>query len=634
MKKFYLLTTGLCLIMTSVIAQSPGGVSGGLSLWLKADAAGTLNLTGSNVNSWTYVNNGANSFSFAGGTQGAFLSNAINNLPGIGFNGTQMTGPVGANAPLAAGSQAYAVFAVWKSSGVASPQRIWTQWTNAGGPGNGASLWLFDPGGGLEWGDQPEIAPFTQGVSIPVTTGTFYISEMNLLNAPNNDLELVDQNHFASPVVLNSGNGGGARANLGTATNQLGSRSTSGDEPFNGTLAELIIYNNSVSAGASRNQIFSYLSMKYGIPLGASLVSSTGATIWDAVANATYNNSVFGLGVDNASGLNVQFSQAATTAGVSGAGNITLAPFFPLMTDQSFLMVGNDNGALTETTTGIPAAAAGSSRLSRNWFVQNTNGVGSVGFGFDFTGITTTGTIGTTSDFRLMVNDAGDPTFSSGTTEFYTPTSFAGNVANFTAVNLTNGSVFAVISSASGATPLPVNFLSFTAQPSGSNVDLNWVVNDNEQASSYQVDHSVDGVNFTKLGELPNDAAETNYSFVHTHAGPGKHYYRVLETDQDGKSIYSKVVSATIGSGDFAVAVLNNPASGKTDPQVQINAVSSGTAFIELWSVGGGRISLLQQAIGSGVTTVGVPMSNLPAGSYVIKVTVGSNTRVAHVVRL
>jgi hypothetical protein len=637
MKKIYLLTTGLCFSI-AVMAQSPGGVSSGLSLWLRADAPGTLNLTGSNVNSWTYFNNGSNSFAYASGTQGTFLSNAINSLPGIGFNGTMMTGPVGANAPIPAASEAYAIFAVWMTSSTSSPQRPWTQWwgSNGGPSGNGTSLWLYDPGTGLEWGDQPEIAPFTQGVARSVATGTYYISEVNLLNAASNDLELVDQGNFPTPTVLSTGNGTGARANFSTNANTLGCRTGVADEPFNGTLAELIVYTNSISAGASRNQIFSYLSMKYGIPITGSLVSSTGTTAWDATAQSgTYNNLVIGLAVDNGSGLNVQSTNVAGAAGVSGAGNLLLAAYDPLSTDQSFLVVGNDNGALTEEfNTDLPPSASGSSRLIRNWYVQNTNNVGRVNVGFDFTGIPITGAVGTPSDFRLMVNSAGDPTFAGGTTELYTPSSFSGEVANFTGVTLANGNVFAIISNASGSTPLPVDFISFTAQPNDGNVDLNWVVGDNQQASSYEVDRSSDGVNFTKIAVLPNNADQTNYSFVDGNAGAGTHYYRVLETDQDGKSIYSKVVSATIGAGDFSVAVLNNPAVGKTDAQLQINAVGSGVAYIELWSLGGARISLQQQAIGAGTTTISVPMSNLAPGSYVVKVMVNNNTHVAQVVKM
>jgi hypothetical protein len=256
---------------------------------------------------------------------------------------------------------------------------------------------------------------------------------------------------------------------------------------------------------------------------------------------------------------------------------------------------------------------------------------------FDFTGLTISGTIGTTTDFRLMVNSAGDPTFATGTTELYTPSSFEGKVANFSSVNLPDGSVFGVISNASAGTPLPVNFISFTAAPEDGNVDLNWVMGDNQQAAGYEVDHSTDGVNFTRIGKVPNNPDQTSYSFVQVKAAPGKHYYRILETDENGNSIYSKVDAITIlAGGDFSVAVLNNPAAGNTDTQLRINAANAGTAIIELWTAAGSRITVLQQAIGTGTTTIAVPLSHLPAGSYVVKIVVnnGTQTHVVQVVKL
>jgi hypothetical protein len=126
-------------------------------------------------------------------------------------------------------------------------------------------------------------------------------------------------------------------------------------------------------------------------------------------------------------------------------------------------------------------------------------------------------------------------------------------------------------------------------------------------------------------------------SFVQANAAPGKHYYRILETDQNGNSIYSKVDAITIlAGGDFSITVLNNPAAGNTDAQLQINAANAGTAIVELWSAAGSRIAVLQLAISTGTTTIAVPMSHLPAGSYAVKVAVnnGTQTHVVQVVKL
>jgi hypothetical protein len=649
MKKIYTLSLGILFCLPS-IAQSPGGVSANLTLWLRADATSTLSSTDS-LNSWTYYNIPGNTFTSSPHNRPIVQSSTFNFLPSVFFNGIQeMNGPTGSNAPITAGNPAYSIFAVWSSKVFSeTPQRVWSQdatdfqtftapWGTTYNGGVGGGLWVYNG----EYGDQDEISPYTQGLGLSYNASQPYISEITLLAQNTSDLEITDQTIITTtgPVVLNSDPAAEALTDrtIADQVNRLGCRAVPTEEPFIGNLAELIVYDNSVNAGSARNQIFSYLSMKYGIPIGISLLSSSGATVWNATANSTYNHGVFGLSLDNNSSLAVNQSNNAGTgsgngSGLSGAGNIILTAVSPITTDQSFLMVGTDSTALTETTSNVPALASGSSRLTRNWKVANTNAAGPVNLSFDFTGLTVTGTVGTPADFRLMVNLAGDPTFATGATAFYGP-SFNGNVATFSNIKLPDQAVFAILSNAAAGTPLPVNFVSFTAQPSGNNVDLRWVVGDNSQASSYGINESTDGVHFTGIGEVANEADQQAYSFMQVDAGPGQHYYQVLETDLDGKTIYSNIVAVTMAAGDFSVAVLNNPAAGNTDAQLQINAATPGTALIELFSVSGARISSQQQTIGAGVNTVSIPVSKLPSGSYVVKVRVNNNMHVSQLIKL
>jgi len=83
------------LDMSVSFAQSPGGVSPGLTLWLKADAFGTLSSTDS-LNSWQYSNN-SNVFT-ATTSRPILQSNAFNFSPGVAFFSNQfMDGPNGAS---------------------------------------------------------------------------------------------------------------------------------------------------------------------------------------------------------------------------------------------------------------------------------------------------------------------------------------------------------------------------------------------------------------------------------------------------------------------------------------------------------------------------------------------------------
>jgi hypothetical protein len=687
MKKIYFFLLALIGLQSGLLAQSPGGVSTALQLWLKADNTATLSPTTGSLNSWTYSNS-TNQFTATVGSQPTVAPSTFNFLPSIAFNGAQMmSGPTGAGtpgAPIPLNSPAYAIFAVWSSpapvvSGGPN-MRVWAQRANAGAAGDnafdGASLFVF-PGGQFNgapffvtpspYGDQPEISPYVTGVSaapaynaaiLTYTPNTPYISELNLLNQNTNDLELMDQTNYATgPGVTSTDPAGNATANrkITDAGNFLGARSLALDEPFTGNLAELVVYSTNISA-AQRSAIFSYLSLKWGIPLGGSYISSAGTTIWDAVANASYgfnssnyNNFVFGVGQDNGSGLSTTQSNSLATGsgngmGQSGMGNIVVATT-AAMSDQNFLIVGSNNAGLTETTTNLPALApAGSARYATQWVVQSTGNVGLVNLSFDFTGLPHVGsTIGTTTDFRLVLDNDGDGDFTTGVANqnYFAPSSFTGNVANFTGINLSGGLnngkiVFAILSHAAGGTPLPVTWTSFTATPEGGNVNLNWAVSANQNASVYEVDHSTDGVNFAKIGEVANDPDIQSYGFTHSNAGAGMHYYRIQEVDLDGKSIYSQIVSANLSNVDnFVVRALNNPVVGSVQAEIEINAPKAGNASIEIWNLAGERLATQIQAVNSGTTRIPLAMMNgLASTSYVVKVKIGNVTQTLQIVKL
>jgi hypothetical protein len=660
MNKVYLsIVTFVVFSVPGLHAQSPGGVSTNLSMWLKPDAlsAGTLN-------TWTYANNVANSFTAVAGNQPTVVANTFNFLPSVVFAGNQyMSGPAGVNAPLAAGQLAYSIFGVWQSSTAVfgANERVWVQRPNSNafdGNFDGAALWVYP--GNATYGDQPEVSPFTTGVSfantsvIPYTYGTTYmltyapntpyVSQLNLLNQNTNDLEVMDQTNYATGAFVTSTD---PNANatvdrvLSNGANLLGARSTSIDEPFIGNLSELVVYSGSVS-GLARQQVFSYLSLKYGIPLGGNYISSGGATIWDAVNFSAYNNFVFGIGTDNASGLAITQSNSSATgtgsgAGQSGKGNIVLSNPSS-MPDQSFIMVGSNNAGLTETTTNLPpAATAGSERLVTQWLVRSSGTPGTVTVSFDFTGLTVTGVPGTIADFRLMLDNDGDGNFSTGYVSLIQPSSFTGNVANFTNVNLSSNPnvVMAIMSNAGAGTPLPVNFVNVTAQPNGADVDLSWTVGANEQAKDYQVQQSIDGVSFSTIGDVANVLNQTSYSFVQSNAGAGTHYYRILETDNDGAYVYSKVVSANLSASEFSIRTLNNPVtSSSQNAEIEMTALSGGNASLEIWTLGGTRVATLMQTVAAGTTRISLPLTNVAPGTYAVKIRVNEITHVLQIVKL
>jgi hypothetical protein len=638
MSKFYLLALGLLAFGTTDAQTAPGGVTTGLSLWLKADASSTLSSTDS-LNTWTYANNSSNQFSAVAGQRPIVVDSVINFLPGVFFNGAQiMDGPTEGGAPLPVGAQAYSVFAVWVPSSTASPERVWSQFGFTQGQNNGVSLWLYNNAGSTEYGDQAEIPPsYLTGMGLPYSVGTPYVSEMNLLSQDNNDLELTDQTNFATgPLVLSTSPGNATTVRFVSADyNRLGARTNPADEVFTGNLAELIVYTNPTSAGSNKNQIFSYLSLKYGIPLGTNLVASDGSTIWDATANATYNHQVFGLGLDNTSGLLVTASNSSASgsghgSGQTASGNVVLSHPSSLITDRNFLTVGNDNGSLTESTTGAPTTPSGLSILGRNWKVSHVGNVGTVDVSIDYTGIATAGSLPDTSEFRMLVDPTGAANYT-GTPTIYTPSGVSGNVIKYSAVTLNNGATFTF---ASSPTSLPVNWVSFTGNVSNNNdIGLSWTVANNAQAQTYTVQHSTDGVSFTSVGKVANDATVTTYHFDYPGAAAGANYFRILETDYGGASIYSKTITLNVKAADLSIRVMSNPIQ-TNGVALEVTAINQVNADFQLWTMGGVKVADLQQTITPGVSTVNLPTSELPAGSYILKALAGDTRLTQTIIKL
>lgn len=71
--------------------------------------------------------------------------------------------------------------------------------------------------------------------------------------------------------------------------------------------------------GISRNQVESYLAIKYGITLdqttATNYVYSNGSIIWNAASAGVYKNNIAGIGRDDSSGLSQLRSQSVTNTG-------------------------------------------------------------------------------------------------------------------------------------------------------------------------------------------------------------------------------------------------------------------------------------------------------------------------------
>lgn len=112
--------------------------------------------------------------------------------------------------------------------------------------------------------------------------------------------------------------------------------------------------------------------------------------------------------------------------------------------------------------------------------------------------------------------------------------------------NMTGFSDFGVTQS---NLPLPVEMLAFKAQPFNQSILLNWLVNSEYNLQGYEIQRSIDGVNFVKIGwnEAKNLNAPYNYEFIDDQVEFNiKYYYRLKVIDIDGSVRFSNTTEAII----------------------------------------------------------------------------------------
>ena len=586
-------------------AQSPGGVSTGLVLWNKANAG--VSVSGSNVTAWSDQTAG-NTFTITGTP--VLQSNMINYNPDILFNGSsRLTG----NTSITNITEAYAVAKIVNGTGISTSGAVIGNTAAAG-----YNYFFHTEGGFL----------YTSG-----GTGTYSSTNLFGNNVP---YCIMDADHSETPAAssqikingLAQTNIAGGDPIVFSAVPTIGSRTT--EDILNGSeIAEVIIYNQS-TAGTSRTKVLSYLALKYGITLGnvsnlVNYTSSNGTVFW--TGSSTYQNDVFGIGTDNGSALTQTVSNSTNNGsgnggGQSGKGNIILTTLSAL-TNQQFLMIGDDAGTLTEQTSNVPAAATGSTRLKRNWLSQNTGSAGTVNLSFDMTGLTLTGG-STASKYRLMVNSNTDASFATGTATYYTPSSIAGNLINFTGISLPNNTVFTIITNASPIT-LAADWLSFTATKQGNDALLKWSTTNEANVGYYEAEQSPDGSNFLPVGKLApvNSVLINNYSLQVPLPANGISYFRIKRVDMDGRSFYSTIQKIeTVAS--FSVSIQPNLV---TDNMLNVYISSPTEVQATIYILGmDGRV-LLQQgiAVPDGETIKVIDITRLAPGSYITKVLVNNN---------
>ncbi len=143
------------------------------------------------------------------------------------------------------------------------------------------------------------------------------------------------------------------------------------------------------------------------------------------------------------------------------------------------------------------------------------------------------------------------------------------------------------------STPIPVKLISFNGNRDEDHTGLQWVTADEAPGDIYEVERSIDGRSFQKIGiQHAAGAFNNHYSFNDTIIATLL-YYRIKVTGAAGNIFYSNtIVFKQSGSQVNDIRLLQNPVSDKINVEVKMQ--QSSKLFLSLTDMSGRKI--LQQA--------------------------------------
>jgi hypothetical protein len=174
-------------------------------------------------------------------------------------------------------------------------------------------------------------------------------------------------------------------------------------------------------------------------------------------------------------------------------------------------------------------------------------------------------------------------------------------------------------------TVVPVLWQYVKAQLINNETLVSWATAQEINTSKFDIEHSIDGINFAKLGEkaaVGNSTSTSYYNFTHLKPALGFNYYRIKQIDLNGSFKYSVIVKVLNRNDIKQTSIVPNPVADV------LNLVEPAITFINSIDVYDSRGALvLHKNILSETQVYSLPVYTLAKGSYVLKINYKTETK-------
>ncbi|TAH41151.1 MAG: T9SS type A sorting domain-containing protein [Bacteroidetes bacterium] len=166
---------------------------------------------------------------------------------------------------------------------------------------------------------------------------------------------------------------------------------------------------------------------------------------------------------------------------------------------------------------------------------------------------------------------------------------------------------------------LPIELLSFTAEPNGEVVDLKWSTATEINNDYFILERSSDSYEFQPIQIVDaagNSSHTLNYKTVDASPLSGISYYRLKQTDYDGRSSNSQVVSVDFRKQKDEFTIYPNPA---TDDVILVyHCQKSSATRIRVLDLKGQLVYSINTESAKGMNKLNLDLPELDAGVFVV----------------
>jgi len=165
------------------------------------------------------------------------------------------------------------------------------------------------------------------------------------------------------------------------------------------------------------------------------------------------------------------------------------------------------------------------------------------------------------------------------------------------------------------ANTLPVTFTGFDAHAVTDGVLLTWNVAMEANVKHYEVERSLDGRSFSKIG-VAAAANRNSYMYTDVQHKSGVAYYRIRNVDHDGQYKYSTVIRVAIANSKTTELLSVYPSPAQEQATIAHKKLSN-KAVLSISTIDGKTVKTIIPAIGTSYTPV--VLSGIPKGIYVVR---------------